>query len=410
VPDYIPRLVDGVLDRLLAELPGVLLVGPRATGKTTTGMRFARTVVRLDNPREADAFRADPDAALRGLPQPVLIDEWQLVPDVLGALKRAIDVDPRPGRFLVTGSVRTDLEAPGWPATGRLTRVPIYGMTVRERMGRLTASTFLDRIGAGEALAELSPAPDLRDYVEIALHGGYPELALHLTPATRQAWIDSYVEQVLTRDATEIDPGRDPVRVRQYLEAYALNSGGLVHDSTLWRAAGINRRTAQAYDRLLVNLLVIENLPAWTANRLHRLTQSPKRYLVDPALLTGILHVDAAAVLRDGDLLGRVLDTFVVAQLRAELSASARRPRLYHVREEHGRHEVDLLVEYGGRDIVAFEIKATGAPGREGARHLTWLRDQLGERFLAGIVFHTGPRIFTMGERIMAVPICAMWA
>lgn len=102
MPDYIPRLVDGVRDRLLAELPGVLLVGPRATGKTTTGTRFAHTVVHLDNPREVDAVRADPDAALRGLPEPVLFDEWQMVPDVLGALKRAIDVDPRPGRFLVT--------------------------------------------------------------------------------------------------------------------------------------------------------------------------------------------------------------------------------------------------------------------------------------------------------------------
>ncbi|MGH7870107.1 MAG: ATP-binding protein, partial [Candidatus Dormibacteraceae bacterium] len=239
---------------------------------------------------------------------------------------------------------------------------------------------------------------------------GFPELAVVASPTTRQSWIDSYVEQAVTRDAIEVDEGRDPRRVRRYLEAYALNSAGIVQDSTLWRAAGINRATAVAYERLLVNLLMIDNLPAWSTNRLHRMIQSSKRYLIDPALLTGILHVDAAAVLRDGDLLGRVLDTFVVAQLRAELSASTNRPRLYHLREEHGRHEIDLLTEFGGGNIVAFEIKATGSPGREGAKHLIWLRDQIGERFLTGIMFHTGPRAFLMDDRIIAMPICALWA
>jgi len=129
---YTTRLVDDVIKRLLAELPALFIVGPRATGKTTTAARYARTVVRLDREAEAVAFRADPDAALRGLPEPVLLDEWQVVPDVLGAIKRAVDDRPEPGRFLVTGSVRGDLEGELWPGTGRLTRVPMYGMTMRE--------------------------------------------------------------------------------------------------------------------------------------------------------------------------------------------------------------------------------------------------------------------------------------
>src|SRR5215212_6960107 len=113
-------MVDGVLEQRLRHHPAVLLIGPRATGKTTTAARLARTVIRLDERGAAVAVEADPDAALHGLEEPVLIDEWQVVPDVLAAIKRAVDSDPRPGRFIVTGSVRGDVDSPTWPGTGRL--------------------------------------------------------------------------------------------------------------------------------------------------------------------------------------------------------------------------------------------------------------------------------------------------
>lgn len=175
---YRDRLVDSLLADLLVELPGVLVVGPRASGKTTTAVRHARTVVRLDREAEAVAFRADPDAALRGLREPVLLDEWQAVPAVLGAVKRAIDAEPRPGRFLITGSVRADLDAEVWPATGRLVRVSMFGMTQRELTGRLRNAPILDRLavdGAPDALdLVLDEVPDLRGYVALALRGGFP--------------------------------------------------------------------------------------------------------------------------------------------------------------------------------------------------------------------------------------------
>ena len=182
---YRPRLIDGWLAQLLSELPALLVVGPRAAGKTTTAARHARTIVRPDREAEAAAFVADPDAALRGLEEPVLLDEWQMVPGVLGAVKRAVDADPRAGRFLLTGSVRSDLEAEGWPATGRLVRIPLYGMTVAEQRGLVDRAPFLDAVVDGDHPAPLDDAPDLRDYVEIALRSGFPEPALRLSgPAT----------------------------------------------------------------------------------------------------------------------------------------------------------------------------------------------------------------------------------
>jgi len=408
--DYLPRLVDARIDTLLAELPALFLTGPRATGKTTTAARRAATVVRLDREAEAVAFRADPDAALRGLPAPVLLDEWQVVPGVLGAVKRAVDADPRPGRFLVTGSVRADLHGDLWPGTGRLTRVPMFGMTVREQAGLGAGGVpFLDRVVAGADLLPATDTPDLRGYVELALRGGFPEPALRLGEPARRAWLESYVEQVLTRDAEQIDRGRDPVRLRRYLEAYALNTAGIVDERTLFDAAGINRRTAQAYDRLLGNLRVVEAVPAWTSNRLKRLVLMPKRHVVEPALAGAILGLDTTLVLREGDLIGRLLDTFVVAQLRAELATSATRPRLYHVRQQQGRLEVDLLAELAGGRLVGIEVKADAAPSPDAARHLATLRDLYPETFVAGIVLHTGPRAYGLGDSLFAVPISSLW-
>jgi predicted AAA+ superfamily ATPase len=247
------------LRELLAELPAVLIVGPRAAGKTTTAARHAASLVRLDRPAEAAAFHADPDAARATFDEPVALDDWQEVPTVLGAVKRAVDVDPRPGRFVLTGSVRADIEAETWPGTGQVVRVGMFPMTIAERLER-TTPPIVDRLLDGEPLRPAPESVDLRGYIELALQGGFPEM-LSLSDRGRRRWIGSYVDQLLTRDAELVDRGRDPARLRRYLEAYALNSAGLAEDRTLYDAAGIDRRTALAYEALLTNLQVVDALP-----------------------------------------------------------------------------------------------------------------------------------------------------
>ncbi len=407
---YVSRLADAVLTQLLASLPALLLVGPRATGKTTTARRHAASVVRLDRPAEAAAFIADPDAALRVLAEPVLLDEWQVVPGVLGAVKRAVDDNPGPGRFLLTGSVTADLYAATWPGTGRLVRIPMYGLTMRELTGHPAGLSFIDLLATGSlGLLPLPPAlPDLAGYVDLALQGGFPEAVVGSAADVRTTWLDGYLEQLLTRDAAGI-AARDPARLRRYFEVLALNSAGLAEQKTLYDAAGIDRKTADAYEQLLINLLVLELVPAWMTNRLARLVKSAKRYLVDPSLMAAALRLDRAAVLADGNLLGRILDTLVAAQLRPELALSPTRARLYHLREKNERREVDLVAELRAERIVAIEVKATAAPTPGDAQHLTWLRAVLGDRFAAGAVLHTGPGQFVLGERIMALPIATIW-
>lgn len=405
---YVQRAADALVADYLAELPALLIVGPRACGKTTTARRYARSVIQLDSD-EAAAFRANPDAALRDREEPVLLDEWQMVPSVLGAVKRAVDTDRRPGRFILTGSFRADRDDRFWPGTGRVVVLRMHPLTLAEQHRR-ASHVLIDRLAAGEppSAGEVSPL-DLRGYLELSVRGGLPEPALELGPRAGRAWLESYADQIALRDAQIHSDAPDAVRLQRYLLAYAECSAGTPLHKTLYDAAGISRKTAVAYDGLLADLMVTGDLPTWSTNRLKRLAKAPKRYLTDSGLLAGILRVGIDDVLASGELIGRFIDTFVVAQLRAQAGASSSRYRLSHLRNSDGRREVDVIAELGGGRVVGIEIKSAASVSRGDARHLEWLRDTMDDRFAAGVVFHTGPDTFDLADRITAAPISALW-
>jgi predicted AAA+ superfamily ATPase len=360
---YVPRLLDPELAEVITAHPAVLVVGPRACGKTTTTRRHSRSILRLDVPAQAAVVRADPDAALRGLDEPILIDVWQLVPEILGAVKRAVDDDPRPGRFVLTGSSQADLTTSGWPATGRIVRLTMYPPVGRERHGDPTSPSLIDRLlnDGADALGNPTSSWDLHDYVGEALTSGWPEALRVPGDRARDRWLTGYIDHLVTREAPSLGVARDPGRMRKYLYVLAANTGGVPTHKLLYDAVDLDRGTAVSYDNLL-------------------------------------------------DLLVRILDTLVAAQLRAECAISIVGADLHHLRDANGRREIDLLVETRDGQIIAVEVKATAAPSRADARHLEWRHERLGARLTAGLLVHTGPRVFRLTERILAVPIACLWS
>jgi predicted AAA+ superfamily ATPase len=407
--NYVTREADHVLGEMLEDHAAVLVTGPRATGKSTTCERFARSLVGLGNRAVAVALRSGVEAVLSGRDEPVLIDEWQVVPDTLQFVKAEVDRQPGRGRFIVTGSVDATFDSATWPGTGRLVGLSMFGLTERELAGRVGKPSWLSQVLSGDEAPTHRSDTHVGDYVERALRSGFPEPVLMTGVRGRARWLASYVDHVVTRDAQSLAPRRDSFRLRAYLTALALNSAGVVDDTTLWSSAGIAKDTARAYETLLRRLFVVDHLPAWTSNRLKRLSLAPKRYLIDPGLFVGVLGVEPGDVLVDGGLLGRVLETFVVAQCRAECALMTPAPRLHHLRSREGR-EIDLLIEVGARRLVAIEVKATATPNPTDARHLRWLRRELGGQSLTTVLLHTGPETLRFEDGTIAAPISALWS
>lgn len=410
-PEYRRRFVDDAVSELVAQVPAILLTGPRGCGKTTTGEQHARATVRLDVPASAAAVTADPDEYLRGRERPLLIDEWQEVPVVLGAVKRAVDHHGAAGQFLLTGSVRSERASGMWPGTGRLVRLPMTPMAQREIEGFSGSvdDLFLHRLLRGEPPSRAGSDLTLTDYVDLVVRGGFPE-AVRLGPGrARDRWLSSYIEQLLLRDVDSLGVDVDPQRLQTYVEILALSTAGVLAQSSLAQTAGINVRTSERYDHLLMDVGLVDNLRPWGASRIKRLEKRPKRFLTDTGIAAAAARVDAAAVRDDGVLLGRFLEGLVFTQLRAEALAASTPMTLHHLRTLNGRVEVDFVIEGVGGRIAAIEVKASTAVTAHDARHLGWLRDAVGEAFCAGIVLHSGPDAFPLGERLWALPMAHLW-
>jgi len=407
---YVERYIDSVLDDVFPELAAVMLTGPRACGKTTTAARRASSILRLDDEQRARAFAAAPDAMLAVQDFPTLVDEWQEVPESLAAIKRAVDSGSGGGRFLITGSVRARRTGAVWPGTGRVVPFRMHSLARGEIEASPDATNLLPRLFADEdpLPATLRSAPTVVDYVEYSIQGGFPE-AFHLTERARGAWYPGYVDQLVHRDVADLAEVRSPDRLAALLHAVALSTAGVPQAKTLTEAAGVDGRTASTYLDLLDDLRIIERVPAWSSNRLKRLVRAPKLYLADTGLATGLLRVDKNAILASGDLLGRIIDTFVAAQILPLVALSHPRIDAFHLRDSNGHHEIDLLLEGPGGTVVGIEIKAANAVKPQAARHLEWLRDSLGQSFKRGVIFHTGDSTYPLGDRIWAMPIASIW-
>lgn len=407
---YLRRYIDDFLDGAMQHLPAFMLTGPRGCGKTTTAARRAQSIIRLDNSAQASLFEANPEKYLADLDPPVLIDEWQAVPESLTAVKHLVDETRGAGRFLVTGSVRARIQLNPWPGTGRITPLRMYGLTQGEITSSPQAPTFIDRLFDGNLpTGTLKDMPSIFDYAQLAASGGFPE-ALELPAEYRSSWYEGYVEMVASRDVADIASIEYPELMQRILRVAALNTAGLPSIQTLSTAAGTTRHITDRYLDLLAELGLVHRIPQWESNRLKRMVKTPKLYLGDTGLALWLAGLDSAALLRDPDVLGRIIDTFVLAQLHPLLRMHQRKLTAYHLRDTNGRREVDLLLESQQGDFVAIEVKAAGKITKKDIRHLEWLRDEHPKEFTRGVIFHSGDTAGELADRIWSLPIASIWS
>jgi predicted AAA+ superfamily ATPase len=416
-PEYHPRVVDDEVDELMAALPALLLEGAKGVGKTATALRRAATARLLDDPAQRDIAVADPTRILDGAP-PILIDEWQRVPETWDLVRRAVDGGASPGRFLLTGSTSpAGLETHSGAA--RIVTVRMRPMALAERGAAPTVSVRALLSGTRPAI-EGHTGWQLQRYAEEILRSGFPGLRA-LSGRALRAQLDGYLQRIVDRDFEELGrPVRNPAALRRWMTAYAAASSTAASFETIRDAATGGhgdkpaRTTTIPYRDALERLWIVEPVPAWlpTRNRIARLSAPPKHQLVDPALAARLLGLDADSLLdpapvgppipRDGTLVGALFESLVTLSLR--VYAQSAEAYVKHLRTASGRHEVDLIVERADGRVIALEVKLARTVGDGDVGHLAWLATRLGDDLLDAIVVTTGQDAYRRPDGIAVVP------
>jgi uncharacterized protein len=412
--DLVPRMAQGLLDELASALRIVIVNGPRQSGKTTMLKQYQRahggSYRSLDNRQDQEAAVEDPVAFARQGAAPRLIDEVHRGGDwLVRAIKMAVDEDPRPGQFILSGSSRF-LTVPTLSESlaGRAVFIDLWPLSISERT-RSTAD-FLDQVFRQPSVLHGQESAWTRDdYVRVICDGGYPE-ALPLTaPVARRAWYDGYITTVVNRDISEFAEIGKARAIPRLLGLVAARSGSPLVLSDLARSADLDRTTARNYLTYLDTVFLTVEVPPWSTNLTSRLSKTPKTFVTDSGLAAHLLGVSAPDLLRVGHpALGGLVETFVLTELMKLKAVSQTAVTIWQFRERDGR-EVDFILEGPGGSVTGIEVKSSTSPGSDSAHHLRWLRQRLGDRFVAGVVLHMGSRSSSFGEGIYALPISALW-
>jgi predicted AAA+ superfamily ATPase len=406
-----PRYLRPMLLEALADTRVVFVAGARQVGKTTLTRDIAArehpmTTLNLDEAATRDAASHDPAGFLAALPEPVLIDEIQHVPELLLEIKSAVDRDTTPGRFLLTGSANILTSKRVSDAlTGRIETLNLWPLSQSEISGGQI--NLVDALFSGTP-PHLSGCTVGRDaFAHLTAAGGYPE-ALMRSGARRERWFESYIDSTLDLDLRDISDAIKIEEMPRLLRLLAAQAANLLSYRSAAARLGLSPETVKAYVGLLEQLFLVRRLGAWRPGLGAREASTPKVYIADSGLLAVLLGADETRIALDDQLTGKILENFVAMEILKHLGWSINRVRLYHYQRD--REDVDLILERADGRIVAIEVKVRATITRRDYKWLINLRERRDSSFVAGIVIHPREQTIPLGERLWALPIAALWA
>ena len=404
-----PRFVERRVREALEDTRVVLVCGPRQSGKTTLAQQIAGDAIpfiTLDDTTAFEAASTDPVGFVRGLDRAV-IDEVQRAPGLILAIKATVDADPRPGRFLLTGSADLmTLPRVADSLAGRMAIIRLLPLAQAELRG--AAPDFLDKAFAG--LPPTFRTPVVGDsLVETVLAGGYPEALTRSEWRRRRDWHLDYIEAVVQRDVRDIARIEQLGSMPRLLRVLAEHSGQLVNYSGFGAPLGMNHVTTRKYVGVLENLFLIHTLPPWYTNTLKRVTKSPKLHFLDSGLLAALKGLTPERLRLDRTPFGSVLETFVLGELLKLASWADDRYAFSHFRDKD-RNEVDIVIEDGLGRIVGVEVKASATVSKGDFAGLRRLAAATRDSFALGLVLYDHEHAVPFGERMAAAPLSTLWS
>ena len=397
----LPRLAAKSLKERLRVMPAAVVTGARQTGKSTLARELVegeRDFFSLDDLDVADTARRDPDALLEG-DRPVTLDEVQREPGLLRAVKRAIDRERKPGRFLITASANLALMARvSESLAGRASYLTLWPMTRRERMGMGRGGVWEELLVARDAdwrdlISEQPDAPE--DWRAAARRGGFPTPAVRMREdRERDIWFDGYIRTYLERDLLQLSAISALPDFRRLMRAACHRLGQLLNQTEIGRDVALPQPTARRYLNLLETSYLLIRLHPFSVNRTKRLIKSPKLYWGDTG---AALHLAGSP-----EISGAYLENMVLNDLLAWRDARLERAEIMFWRATTGE-EVDLVIE-SGNDLIPIEIKSAARPRLRDAVHLRAFQSEYPDRARSGILLHAGDSVEWTAPRVLAAP------
>lgn len=414
--EKVKRNIQGWAQGLLQTFPAIELTGARQVGKSTLAVDIAQSsgksaqVYTLDDPETRLVAENDPRSFLAQNPHGVMvIDEAQRVPSLLLPLKAEIDSLRTPGRFILTGSAKiTAGSGASDSLAGRVMGIEMMGFSQGELAG--IKEDFVSRI-AGNAVNPVMETSALTraDYVDVIATGTMPEVQ-GLSRRLREAWFSSYIERITSRDILDLAKVTQSNSVVSFLRQIAALQGSEAVIGRMASQANLTAVTAQTYAHLLESLYLVQRLTPWTPNLLKREVGKPKMLVNDPGIGVWLTRTRPETLkdLIQGQALGGFLESFVASELLRQKSWSEEEWEIKHYRSPDGR-EIDIVIELSDERVIALEVKAAATVQPQDSRHLEWLREKLGDRFVAGIVLTTDQQGRLLGDRLYALPVASLW-
>ena len=404
-----PRLIEPHIAEALLDTPVVLLAGPRQAGKTTLVRRIAQQqglrYLTMDDELALLSAREDPVGMIRSLDRAV-IDEVHRAPQLLLAIKKSVDEDRRPGRFLLTGSANLmSLPTVADSLAGRMETLSLLPLSQSE-IGSRTAN-WIDSAFAGRILKADQPALG-SDLVDRVLRGGYPEAISRATAKRRVAWARQYIDALIQRDVRDVAGIEKLDQLPRFLRALAQTAGQMCNYTQLSGQVGLDGKTVSRYVGVFEQMYLLKRIDVWARNRLNRVIKTPKLQFIDSGLLTTLLDLTAEETQQDRTRFGNVLETFVFGELLKHTTTADGDYRLMYYRDAD-KFEVDIVIENAAGQLVGVEVKAAATVKESDLRGLKKLAGLAVRQFKMGVLLYDGTETMPLADGIWAAPLSTLW-
>ncbi len=408
-PFFFSRWIEPRITEAMLDTPVVLLAGPRQAGKTTLVRQIAEKLgmryLTLDDALTLLSAREDPVGLIRSLDRAV-IDEIQRAPQLLLAIKKSVDEDRRPGRFLLTGSANLmALPTVADSLAGRMETLSLLPLSQSEIES--SSANWIDRAFTGQHLKADNPSlgPALTERV---LRGGYPEAISRSTPRRRVTWARQYIDAIIQRDVRDVASIDKLDQLPRFLRVLAQTSGQMCNYTQLAGQVGLDSKTAARYIGVFEQMYLLKRVDVWARNRLNRIVKTPKLQFLDSGLLAALLGLNAEELNQDRMRLGSLLESFVFAELLKHTTTADDDYRLMYYRDAD-KFEVDVVIENSAGQLIGVEVKASATIKESDLRGLKKLASIAGDQFKIGVLLYDGTETMPLNNGIWALPLSTLW-